>query len=32
VLTLAGREQHLGTHLDCKKCEELAAESLPTSG
>ncbi|MFZ3012850.1 MAG: DUF3565 domain-containing protein [Nitrospira sp.] len=32
VLTVAGREQHLGTHLSCKKCEEPAAESPPTSG
>ncbi|MGZ8385324.1 MAG: DUF3565 domain-containing protein [Nitrospira sp.] len=32
VLTAAGREQYLGTDLNCKKCEEPATESLPTSG
>ena len=30
VLTVAGRNQYLGTRLNCKKCEEPAAS--PTSG
>jgi len=31
VLTIAGREQHLGSHLNCKKCEEPAADPPLTS-
>lgn len=32
VLTVAGREQRLGTYLNCKKCEEPTADLPPTSG
>lgn len=31
VLTPGGREQFLGTHLNCKKCEEPAADPSPAS-
>lgn len=30
VLTVTGREQHLGTDLNCKKCEEPVAAPPPT--
>lgn len=32
VLAAAGRDQYLGTLLNCKKCEEPAADPPPTSG
>ncbi|MBS0182422.1 MAG: DUF3565 domain-containing protein [Nitrospira sp.] len=32
VLTVAGRDQYVGTHLNCKKCDEPAADPPPASG
>lgn len=32
VLTVAGRDRYLGTHLNCKKCEEPPTEPPLTSG
>lgn len=31
VLTVAGRDQYLGTYLNCKKCEEPTADPHPAS-